>query len=64
MIFCKECKYCYWTDESSYAGDFSCRLYQGYDFNFYQTYKTHTKCEDKNKKNDCKDFKKKIFVIF
>lgn len=62
-IYCKNCKYCYWTDESSYGGDFCCILAQQQGRNFYQTFKIHEKCENRNKNNNCKMFTRKFFTI-
>ena len=62
-VYCKNCKYCYWTDESSYGGDFCCSLIGEQGRNFYRTFTIHGKCEDRNKNNNCKMFWRKLFTI-
>ena len=62
-VYCCNCKYCYWSDYSSYGGDFCCKLYQQIGRNFYRTFTIHGKCEDKNKDNNCKNYQKKWFTI-
>jgi hypothetical protein len=57
-IYCSNCKYCYWSDYSSYGGDYCCKLLLQLDSNFYRIYKVDTRCEDKNKNNDCLDYKR------
>ena len=62
--YCKNCKYCYWSDYSSYGGDFCCKLLFKLERNFYNTFGVHEKCEDKNINNTCTDYKKKWHKLF
>jgi hypothetical protein len=57
-IYCKDCKYCYYEEDSSYPGDFCCSIRRTYASNYYTEYETYTTCESKNKNNKCLDYKK------
>ena len=63
-IYCKNCRYCYFSEEISYSEqDFCCKLLLTIGRNFYRTFKIDGRCMEKNLNNDCKDYEKKLFTI-
>jgi len=62
--YCSNCIHCYWTDDSSYGGDFCCRLLLNKGSNFLETFWIHSKCEERNVGNSCLGYKKKWYKFW
>jgi len=58
VIYCKNCKFCKWSEYSSYGGDYVCQSLKTFSHNFYTIFETYTLCANKNKLNNCKNYKR------
>ena len=62
--YCSNCIHCYWTDDSSYGGDFCCRLLINKGSNFLKTFWIHSKCEERHVGNSCSGYKRKWYKFW
>ncbi len=61
-VYCKKCKFCFYSNEYSYAGDYCCKLSKTILHNSLSKSCSYARCQDINPDNECVNWEPTFFV--